>query len=171
MIDAAPFSIELLDKQDRSNFNSGTAPLDNYLKSMATQDRRRGLATCFVAIYDESNTLAGYYTLSASTVALHDLPKGHNFGRYTSIPAVLIGRLAVDRRFQGQGLGRILLLDAMRQVSASTIAAALLVVEAKDARAAAFYRHCGFQNYGSAGNHFLLSIQEIRRMFPGGQPA
>ncbi len=171
MVDASSFRFELLDKQDRSAFDSGISPLDNYLKSMATQDMRRGLATCLVAMHVDGNTLAGFYTLSASTVALHDLPKGHNFGRYTSIPAVLIGRLAVDRRFQRQGLGRILLLDAMRQMSATIIAAALLIVEAKNDRAAAFYRHCGFQAYGSAGNHFFLSIQEIRRMFPRGQPS
>ncbi len=132
---------------------------------------RRGLANCFVAIGTQTGTLAGYYTLSASTVALHDLPAGHNFGRYTNVPAILLGRVAVDRRFQGQGLGRVLLLDAMRQMSASTIAAALLVVEAKNSRAADFYRHCGFQTYGTAGNHFFLSIQDVRRMFPGGRPA
>jgi GNAT superfamily N-acetyltransferase len=164
-----PFRIEPLDKQNRSTFDCGVQPLNDYLKSTATQDRRRGLATCFVALHTDSNELAGYYTLFASTVALHELPKGHNFGRYTSVPAVLIGRLAVAQRFQGQGLGRVLLLDAMRQTAASTIAAALLTVEAKDDRAALFYRHCGFQTYRTANHHFFLSIQDIKRIFPGGQ--
>ena len=168
MIDTTSFRFEILDKQERTSFDCGTAQLNAYLQNTAKQDMRRGLATCVVAVLAESNTLAGFYTLSASTVSLHDLPKG-NFGRYENVPTALLGRLAVDHRFQGHGLGRLLLLDAMRQMSTSIIAAAVITVEAKDARAAAFYRHCGFKTFVSSDKHFFLPIQDIRRMFPAPQ--
>jgi ribosomal protein S18 acetylase RimI-like enzyme len=170
VISTKPFRIELLDKQDRSSFDCGTPPLDAYLKTTASQDMRRGLANCFVAVDVETNALAGYYTLSASTVTLHDLPRGYNFGRYTNVPAILLGRLAVDHRFQRRGLGRVLIMDAMRQMSASMVAAALLIVEAKNTSASAFYKHCGFQSYGTAGKNVFLSIQDIRKLFPLGRP-
>jgi ribosomal protein S18 acetylase RimI-like enzyme len=163
-----PFRIEPLDKQDRAAFDSETAPLDHYLKTAASQDMRRGLAKCFLAIHIETSAVAGYYTLSASTVSIHDLPKGRNFGRYTSIPAVLLGRLAVDRRFQGKGLGRDLLIDAMSRTIRSDIASALFHIEAKNDQAAAFYRRHGFQAFPAAPHHFFMPIQDIRRMFSGG---
>ncbi len=164
---ASPFRIELLDKQDRTTFECGTEQLNTYLQKTASQDMRRGLARCFVAIDISTGALAGYYTLSATTVALHDLPKG-NFGRYENVPAALLGRLAVDLRFQSQGLGRTLLLDAMRQMSTSAVAAAVIAVEAKDDHAAEFYRHCGFRTFASSGKHFFLPVQDIRRLFPPG---
>ena len=153
---ASPFRIELLDKQDRTAFDCGTGQLNTYLKSTANQDMRRGLARCFVAIHVSTGTLAGYYTLSATTVSLHDLPKG-NFGRYENVPAALLGRLAVDLRFQGQKLSRTLLLDAMRQMSTSAVAAAVIAVEAKDDRAAEFYRHCGFKKLCHIRKTFLFT--------------
>jgi len=165
VIAAAPFRIELLDKQDRSTFDCGTAQLNAYLQNTASQDMRRGLARCFAGVHTNTGALAGYYTLSATTVALHDLPKG-NFGRYENVPAALLGRLAVDLRFQGQRLGRTLLFDAIRQMSTSAIAAAVITVEAKDERAAEFYRHCGFKTFASSRKHFFLPIQDIRRLFP-----
>jgi GNAT superfamily N-acetyltransferase len=162
-----PFRIELLDEQERSKFDSGTPPLDAYLRTTASQDMRRGLATCFVAIHNESGVLAGYYTLSASTVALRDMPKGFNLGRYTSIPAALLGRLAVDQRFQKQGVGRMMIFNALRNTLSSAVAAAVFTVEAKNEKAATFYRHCGFEAFPTAAHYFFVPIQEIRRMFPG----
>ncbi len=163
---APPFRIERLDKQDRSTFDSGAPLLDTYLKNTAGQDMRRGLAHCFLAIQSETAAVAAYYTLSASTIAKQEMPKGRNFGHYTSIPAVLLGRLAVDRNFQGQGLGRILLFDALARTLRSDIAAAIFHIEAKNDQAAAFYRHCGFEAFPSTPHHFFLPIQDIRRMFP-----
>jgi predicted GNAT family N-acyltransferase len=125
---------------------------------------RRGLAKCFVALHLESDALAGYYTLSASAVALKDLPKDRNLGRHTNVPAVLPGRLAVDNRFRHQGLGQALLFDAMRQMLESSIGAALFIVDAKNKSAADFYRRWGVQSYGSA-ECFFLSLQDIKKAF------
>ena len=90
--------------------------------------------------------IAGYYTLASASILLADLPAAttKKLPRYPSVPAVRMGRLAVHRSFQGQGLGGALLADALDRAARSEIAAFSLVVEAKDELAAAFYRHHGF---------------------------
>ena len=130
---------------DRSAFNSGSESLDCYFRERVTQDIRRRVTTCFVALSDDS-CIAGYYTLASTSVFLGDLPKEliKKLPRYPSVPAVRMGRLAVDQAFKGRGLGGALLADALMRVVRSEIAAYALVVDAKDIRAADFYRHHGF---------------------------
>ena len=130
---------------DRSVFHSGSAPLDRYLREVATQDIRRRLAACFVAI-TEAQRIVGYYTLSTASVPLSDLPAeiARKLPRYASVPTIRMGRLAVDQAFQGQGVGGALLVNALRRAARSEIAALALIVDAKDTQAAAFYRHYAF---------------------------
>lgn len=130
---------------DRAAFDCGSEPLNRYLREQATQDMRRRVAACFVALAD-GQRIAGYYTLASASLLLTDLPasKGKKLPRYPTVPAVRMGRLAVDRAFQGQGLGAALLADALDRSARSEIAAYALMVDAKDEAAAAFYRHHGF---------------------------
>ena len=142
----APFRLLPLDAaHDRSTFNSGSKPLDRYFREQVTQDIRRRITACFVAI-SRDGTLAGYYTLASASLLLGDLPENlsRKLPRYPSIPAVRMGRLAVDLAFKGQGLGGVLLADAMTRAVRSEIATYALVVDAKDNAAANFYRHYGF---------------------------
>lgn len=142
----ARFRIRLLDAAlDRSQFQSGSEPLDRYFKEQVTQDIRRRVTACFVAL-DQENRVAGYYTLASASVPLTDLPVSlaKKLPRYPSIPTVRMGRLAVDQTFKGQGLGAALLADALDRAIHSEIAAYALVVDAKDDVAATFYRHHGF---------------------------
>ena len=142
----APFRMELLDsKFDRSRFNCGTEPLDNYFKTTVSQDIRRRVTACFVAVTEEKR-VAGFYTLASASVLLSDLPQDtrKRLPRYPSVPAVRMGRLAVDQAFKGQGLGGALLADAITRAARSEITAFALIVDAKDESAAAFYRHHGF---------------------------
>ena len=142
----APFCVQLLDvEHDRSRFQSDSAPLDRYFQAQVTQDIRRRVTACYVAV-NEAGRVAGYYTLAASSVLLADLPpeQGKKLPRYPSVPAVRMGRLAVDHRFKGQGLGAALLADALERAQHAEIAAFALVVDAKDEQASAFYRHHGF---------------------------
>jgi GNAT superfamily N-acetyltransferase len=106
---------------------------------------RRRMAACFVALADERR-IAGYYTLAAASVWLTNLPASiaRKLPRYPTVPAIRLGRLAVDRAFQGQGLGGALLVDALQRASRSEIAAHALIVDAKDEAAARFYQHHGF---------------------------
>ena len=142
----APFRIILLDAAlDRSQFHSGSEPLDRYFQQQVTQDIRRRVTACFVAL-DQENRVAGYYTLAASSVPLTNLPNNlaKKLPRYPSIPTIRMGRLAVDQAFKGRGLGAALLADALDRAIHAEIAAYALVVDAKDDVAAAFYRHHGF---------------------------
>jgi ribosomal protein S18 acetylase RimI-like enzyme len=145
-VSRAPFHVTLLDATyDRTAFNSGSEPLDRYLREQVTQDVRRRVAACFVALAD-GQTIAGYYTLASASLLLADLPAstGKKLPRYPTVPAVRMGRLAVGHTFKGQGLGGALLADALDRAARSEIAAYALMVDAKDEAAAAFYRHHGF---------------------------
>ncbi len=142
----APFRIVPLETaHDRTTFESGSAPLDGYFRHQVTQDIRRRVTACFVAVTHETR-IAGYYTLASASILLSALPAAavKKLPRYPSVPAVRMGRLAVHRSFQGQGLGGALLADALERTARSEIAAFSLVVDAKDESAAAFYRYHGF---------------------------
>ena len=142
----APFLLAPLDgAHDRAKFHCDSEPLNRYLREQATQDIRRRVAACFVALAEEQR-IAGYYTLASASLYLADLPAStrKKLPRYPTVPAVRMGRLAVDHEFKGQGLGGALLADALDRPARSEIAAFALVVDAKDEAAAAFYSHHGF---------------------------
>ena len=148
----------LLDSNiDRHKFDSGVDALDLYLSNQASQDIKRRIAACFVAL-DDDLRVAGYYTLASASVFLNDLSPAliKKLPRYPSIPAVRLGRLAVDQRFQGHGLGAALLADALRRAVMAEIAAYAMLVDAKDETAASFYQHHGFRAIES--NPFCLYL-------------
>ena len=129
---------------DRSLVNSGSAPLDNYFRHQVTQDVHRRVTTCYGAL-TRKQRIAGFYTLASAALLLSELPadQAKKLPRYPTVPAVRMGRLAVDRDFKGMGLGGALLADAFDRAMRAEIAAYALVVDAKDESAAAFYRHHG----------------------------
>jgi GNAT superfamily N-acetyltransferase len=159
------FVIELLSGHDRSAFASGAAPLDRYLREQASQDARRLVANCFVAIEPGTNVIAGYYTLAATSVRAGDLPDEivRRLPRYPLLPAALVGRLAVDQRFQGLGLGSVLLADAALRAFKGDVKAFALIVEAKDANAVGFYRHNGFQPFAARTDALFLPLATLRK--------
>lgn len=157
----AAYQIRSLDSAiDTATFRCGQAPLEEYLCRYASQDVRRNVARVFVATpQSDSRRVAGYFTLSAGSVHCADLPPAlaKKLPRYP-IPVALVGRLAVDRAFQGQGLGSILLSDACQKVARASAALAIvgIVVDAKDDAAAAFYRHFGFLDLAGQPGRLLL---------------
>ena len=156
-----PFRLEPLgDAHDRTGFACGQDPLDRYFQTQATQDIRRRVATCFVAVEVATGLVAAYYTLASAGIPIIDLPADltKKLPRYPSIPAVRVGRLAVDARFQGRGLGGALLADALVRVMSSAAAVYALLVDAKDEKAAAFYRHHGFVALASQPRTLFLPI-------------
>ena len=155
---ATAFSIVPLDLgADRSRFACGVEPLDRYFKTQVGQDIKRRVTACFTAI-DAHGRVAGYYTLAAASVQLTALAQSlaKKLPRYPNVPAVRMGRLAVDLDFKGKGLGAALLADALRRAVLAEIAAYALVVDAKDARAANFYAHHGF--HAATDNPLLLYL-------------
>lgn len=155
-----PFRIEQLVKQDRSYFDCGTSVLNDYLQKRAGQEQRKNFSTCYLAICNQSDTVAGFYTLSASSIALVDLPETTKrmLPRYADVPVARLGRLAVDLRFQGRGLGESLLYNAIGRVLRSGIGCYAIVVDAKDEQAISFYRHAGFDVLADTTNVLYLSV-------------
>ncbi|HEY1505100.1 MAG TPA: GNAT family N-acetyltransferase [Stellaceae bacterium] len=156
-------AIEPLARHDRGDFSCGVAALDEWFTHRAGQDERRSVARVFVAV-DDRLGVAGFYSLSAFTLAIGDLPSAwaKRLPRYGLIPAALIGRLARDRRLRGQGIGGLLLADAIRRVldAARTLAVFAIVVEAMDEDAAAFYRAFGFVSFPSRSLRLFMPVQD-----------
>lgn len=142
------------------SFRCGEAALGEYLHRYAKQDIKRGVARVFVATpADQASEVAGFYTLSAASVAAEQLPESlrKKLPRYP-VPAALLGRLAVSEATQGKGLGSILLVDACQRVAAAsqTLAVAAIIVDAKSPSAAAFYRHFGFVELPGQPGRWML---------------
>jgi ribosomal protein S18 acetylase RimI-like enzyme len=160
----APFLLAPFDAaHDRTAFRSDSEPLNRYLKEQVSQDICRRVAACFVALAD-GQRIAGYYTLASASLLLADLPagSGKKLPRYPTVPAVRMGRLAVDQAFKGQGLGGALLADALGRAARSEIAAFALVVDAKDKAAAAFYQHHGFIALPDSPFALFLPLSTVR---------
>jgi GNAT superfamily N-acetyltransferase len=159
------FVIEPLGAQERSAFSCSTVPLDRYLREQASQDVKRLVASCFVVVEAATRTLAGYYTLAATSVAANDLPPEwvKRLPRYPLLPAALIGRLAVDQRYQGRGIGSALLADAALRVLRSDMKALALIVEAKDEQAVAFYQLQGFTPFASRPLSLYLPLATVKK--------
>lgn len=152
---------------DAADFRCGQPILDEYIARYASQDERRAVARVFVASpQDDPRRLAGFFTLGADSVDCQKLPAelARKLPRHPG-PVALIGRLAVDQRFQGKGLGSVLLADACKKVTrASTVlAVAAIVVDAKDEAAATFYRHFDFMPMQGQAHRLLLPASAFRR--------
>ena len=132
--------------------------LDTYLKRYAGQEQRRNVSTPYVLTKNDDPRVWGYYTLSAASVLFDSLPEAlAKHTKYDMIPAALIGRLAIDDEMQEQGVGRLVLVDALRRLqSADTMAFMLVVVDPKDDTATRLYSRFGFER---------LSDGKDRRMF------
>lgn len=159
------FVIEPLGGLDRAHFASGSPPLDRYLKESASQDVRRLVASCFVVVEAATQSVAGYFTLSAYSVPANEMPLDvlKRLPRYPVLPAALVGRLAVDARFQGRGLGAAMLADAALRVLRGDAKAFALLVEAKDESAAAFYQRHGFRRFANRPLSLFLPLETLKR--------
>jgi GNAT superfamily N-acetyltransferase len=151
---------------DRSGFESGVEPLDRYFLTQAGQDARKNMAACFVLVLPDE-TIAGYYTLSATSVQLSELPAQivRKLPRYPAVPATLLGRLAVDRRQGEKGYGRFLLADALYRASLSEIASFAVIVNAKDDSAGRFYERESFLPFPDQPMKLFRPMADIKRLF------
>jgi len=133
---------------DRNGFHCGEAALDHYLRTTARQHATKGLSKTFVAVNDDNpDTIVGYFTLTIAEIDPGLLPSAQRRQLPDSpLPVIKLARLAVDRNHRGQGIGGVLLFEALqRAATAQALTAAVAVlVEAKHPRAAAFYAHYGF---------------------------
>jgi ribosomal protein S18 acetylase RimI-like enzyme len=158
------FTTAPLGSHIRTEFSCGVPELDRYFREIVSQDIKRRVSNCFVAL-DDAGTVAGYYTLAATSLPMTELTpeETKRLPRYPLLPAGLIGRLAVDERFRGQGLGSSLIVDAVARSMRSEPAIFALVVDAKDAAALRFYQHLGFRGFLSQPMRLFLPIAEAAR--------
>jgi predicted GNAT family N-acyltransferase len=159
-------SRRLESQRDRSTFSCGVEPLDRYFREQATQDMKRRIANCFILVESSTGNLAGYYTLSASSLLLTDLPieQSKRLPRYPIVPTVLLGRLAVAIAYQGRGLGEFLLADAVERAARADVAAFALVVDAKDDQARQFYLKYGFAELSTHERRLYVPIDSLAAM-------
>ncbi len=161
--------IELLDKKhNRENFNCGKELLTSYLKIQAGQDMKRKLAACFVLCGNESS-VKGYYTLSNTGIPLKSFPESIQKKlpkSYHSIPATLFGRLTIDKKYQGQGIGKILLIDALKRCYeiSQEIGSFAVVVDPIDDKAEEFYKKYDFIKLPDSGKMFI-AIKTLQELF------
>ena len=150
---------------DRAGFQCGIEALDRYLKKQAKQDIKRRISRVFVATKpDNPKTVIDYYTLSTLSIELNQLPEklarklpGH------PVPAALIGRLAVSNAAQGQGVGKMLLADAIKRTLAvgDQIAIYAMVVDAINDNARGFYEQFGFTRLSDDSPRLFLPLKSF----------
>ena len=154
----------LTGRHDRSAFASGSTPLDDWLRQTAQQHQRRGISKTFVAVSDAGSArILGFYALTACEILSEELPEDLATKLPRKIPGIRLGRLAVDRSVQGQGLGELLLMDAIARTKSvlQHVGVHALFVDAKDERAASFYMKYGFRPLPSDPLRLVLPLSGL----------
>ena len=170
MLGEATFAVSLLDtkKHNRAAFSCGEPSLDAYLQRQASQDiKRRAAAVHVMTQRGAPDQIIGYYTLSAASLQLTDLPEDaqEKFARYPDVAASLLGRLAVDERYKRQGLGAQLLKHALlRSLEQSkTLAIAAVIVDALNDNAKRFYEHYGFTTLPGQKSRLYIPMKTVEK--------
>ena len=174
--DRQPLLIEPLDpgRHDRNSCSCGAVRLDNFLKRTARKHHADDFSRVWVATDGHSPRILGWYALNAHSLEVGDLPDDltRTAPRHGVIPAVYLSMIAVDRRQQGRGIGRILLADALARAASAADQVGIRVVvldvigdggEEHTARRSAFYRAMGFQPLPGRPLRMFIGIETIRR--------
>jgi predicted N-acetyltransferase YhbS len=163
---AEPLRFEPFDRKrhDRSGFDCGVSALNEYLKTALGQHGRKDLTRGYVAA-DEGHRVVGYFTLASGRLSVNVLPDRGKLPARVPLPTTLLARLAVDKSWQGRGVGAALLAYALRVAvqGADVIASAVIEVDAKDESARAFYSQFGFRNLVDDQLHMYLPMETARR--------
>lgn len=157
-------SIErLTTAHDLDAFDCGEQPLNNYLRLRALRHQESGYGLTFVAVGDTPRVL-GYHTIATCSVDREAIPRSTPYPR---IPAILLARLAVDQAFQGQGLGKALLVDALRRarLASELVGVHAVAVDAMNQNAKDFYLKFDFKQLEDDDLHLYLPMTTIRRLF------
>lgn len=153
---------------DVDRFECGREQLDRWLRAYAGQGQRRDTARTFVVCRRGETDVVGYYTLVASQVEQSKATSEaqNETSKHFPIPVCLIARLAVDRSEQGAGLGRSLLLDALRRTvhASRSVAMKAVLVHAIDEEAAAFYERFGFKPASTEPLTLMVPLEAVRRI-------
>jgi GNAT superfamily N-acetyltransferase len=165
------WQIEALGRShQRSEFACGVPVLDQYLARFARQNHESGIAKTFIAVAPDSpRRVLGYYSISAGAIERQNLP-AHAAKRFPNfpIPVARLARLAVDREFQGRGLGEDLMMDALKRVlrASGDIGIVAMLIDAKDEKAKRFYARYEFESLPDQPLVLWLPMTAIARLFP-----
>ncbi|MFM7603306.1 MAG: GNAT family N-acetyltransferase [Pseudanabaena sp.] len=162
--------INLLDSQShiRSTFCCGEESLDTYIRKQASQDLKKRVSTVFVLIDEPQMDVLAYYTLSSYMIDVTALEESFakRLPRYPSLPATLLGRLAVDNEHKGRRFGELLLIDALKKAkdAATQVASLAVIAEALDKRALSFYIKYGFKQFRQEPMKLYLPMKSIEEL-------
>ena len=165
-------------RHDRTAFFCGSDRIDNYLKRTAKKHQKNDFVRVFVAVAPGETSILGYYAINAHGVEVQDLPAtlARKAPKHGYVPAAYLSIVGVDQRVQGQGLGQVLLVDALKRVLPLSeeigLAAVILDVIAdggaeETARRTRFYERMGFQSMPSRPTRMYFSMKNIRAAFEG----
>lgn len=150
------------------NFSCGKIELDEYLRRYAKGNHKKGIGKTFVL--KEKEIVVGFYTISMGSIEFASIPVSERSGlpKYP-IPVAKIGRLAVEEKAQGSGVGKFLLIDACLKIYKASrfVAAIAVVVDAKDRKAKEFYSHFGFIEYQDSESSLFLPMDTLYKLFGG----
>lgn len=177
---AASFRIETFDKSrhDRQTFRSGIESVDNYLHKTAGKLAKAGnVSFCVLTEIGNSEKVVGFFTLNAHAIHYSDLPKKYSriAPSHGTIPAAFISMMGVDSSRQGEGIGTLILADALRRIergseSVKTAVVLLDVVDCGDAervkRRKQFYEKFGFEPLPSQPMRLFLPVASIKNALP-----
>jgi len=156
---------ELLDtqKHDRKAFDCGIDALNAYLQRVANQDQKRNLAKTYVLAHQ--NEIIGYCSLCTHSVSKDQMPENESTGIYSSVPFLLLGRLAIDKKHQKRGYGEALIFHAFKITAeiAEKVGVQGIIVDAKDEKAVLFYEKFGFHRLKSSTNRLMLTLAAIKK--------
>lgn len=154
----------LSSNEDRGTFDCGTSSLNDWLQKTARQHQEKSLSRTYVAVYpDDPTRIVGYYALAATQVLTEGM-QGKKLPR--DVSAVLLARLAVDKKNKGQGLGGYLLMHALDKVvtAAAIVGVQCVVVDAIDKQAADFYQYFGFVPLTADPRRLFLPLNTVRQL-------
>ncbi|PSJ37735.1 GNAT family N-acetyltransferase [Allosphingosinicella deserti] len=157
--------VALAADHDLEAFDCGALALDAWLKQRARKNESRFSRTYVVC---DGDRVVAYFSVSAGAVERAATPGGLRRNAPDTVPVSIIGRLAVDRGYAGQGLGADMLSDALRRIAAAsqTIGIAAVMVQAKDERAKLFYLACAeFQAFPGDSRTLFLPIETVTAAF------
>lgn len=170
MMETPKYQIQPLSKNhNKKVFSCGVEELNQYIELRAGQDKRRCIAATYALLEKDSDLVIGYYTLSATSIELKDLPEKivKTLPKYPIVPATLLGRLAVDEKYHGNRLGELLLIDALKrslQIS-NNVASFSVITEAKNEDVIKFYQRYGFIQFPDYKKRLFLPMATMGQIF------
>ena len=153
-------------KHDTEDLCSGEETLDNWLRERALDNMAASASKTYIICPSGSNKVVGYYAICMGQIFNQEVAGSMRRNMPRQIPAVILGRLAIDKKWQGNGLGKLLLQDAVQRSvrAAKEISARLLIVHAISAEAEAFYSHYGFAHLPTETPTYALDLVKFANL-------